>query len=92
MLQLFTGMRTKHCKKITHDRTCVDVEKISILVGPASILGITLVNARGTRRTLNKRDTQLFAKCDGFADLADMHAFWLAEHGEGLFEGVLINW
>lgn len=78
-LQLYTAMRTKQCQKIGEAK-CVYVQPIVIIVYKTK-LKIPLAT-----------NLNLFARADGFQDAADMHAFWLKEHGLGKFEGVLIRW
>lgn len=79
-LQLYTAMRTKQCRKIG-EATCIYVQPISIDVGKTKLKFSNFVT-----------DPEAFALADGFATAADMHAFWLEEHGPGKFEGVLIRW
>lgn len=79
-LQLYTAMRTKQCQKIG-DATCVYVAAIKIDVLKTKLKFSDFVV-----------DPEAFARADGFAGAADMHAFWLKEHGPGKFEGVLIRW
>ena len=86
-MQLYFGMRTKHCRKIIEDPTCNSVEVISIVVG---LFGFGATRIRGD--LLNFESIQCLAQDDGFEHVADMHAFWLKEHGEGKFEGMIIKW
>lgn len=79
-MQLYTAMRTKQCQKIG-DATCVYVAAIKIDVLKTKLKFSDFVV-----------DPEAFARADGFAGAADMHAFWLKEHGPGKFEGVLIRW
>ena len=78
-LQLYFAQRSPQCELIGKAR-CVYVQSISIHV-LVTRLRIGFVT-----------DMDLFARADGFSDAADMHAFWLAEHDLGKFEGVLIKW
>lgn len=87
MLQLFTGMRTRQCRKIVEVK-CRHVRSIAISVGPEKIDALEVESWP----FITTEGLEAFARQDGFASLADMHAFWLAEHGVGLFEGVLILW
>lgn len=84
-LQLYHGMRSRDCFKIGEAR-CVSITSIHINVKkhsmPTSIDGVHVVGGR-------LRD---FAREDGFDHAEDMHAFWIEEHGLGLFAGVLIKW
>ncbi len=87
MIQLYCGMRTKHCFKIIPDVLCVSVEPISIDVSPIKIKSIALNSQKLCFNGMNQ-----FAINDGFSDIGAMHQFWLKEHGEGLFYGDLIKW
>ena len=84
LVQLYTGMRTRSCRLLL-ETVCRAVEPVEIEVlatGIASVLvgGIPI------------GDLEAFARADGFRDLSDMSAFWLAEHGIGVFEGVIVGW
>ena len=84
-LQLYFGMRTKHCRKIG-DARCISVAPVKILIHNRTFI----VDIDGF--PLMKPAIEEFALLDGFSSTADMHQFWVANHGEGLFEGVLIRW
>jgi hypothetical protein len=85
-VQLYTGMRTRSCKKIVaKDPVCVFCKSIAIYVGASSIDYIYVGG-------LEVIDMEAFAIADGFKSLADMHAFWLDFHGQGVFEGSMIGW
>jgi hypothetical protein len=105
-LQLFTGMRTKACRKIlTPDPVCVRIRHIEIVTSAMIEDGIVSISL--ARRPLNRLMIEIFASADGFSPAlvndalsgmsgrsarANMGAFWLDAHGEGRFEGVLIEW
>ncbi len=94
-LQLYVGMRTKHCAKIIPDQICKKVEQLSINVGDLEITGIEL--RKPTKKAINVTllcddDMEKFARRDGFDSLSHMHAFWKHTHGVGRFTGVLIGW
>ena len=85
-LQLYTAMRTKHCRKIMHvDPKCKSCESILIDVHADRIASIEV-------GCMIIGDKDAFAVSDGFEDARDMHAFWLKSHGVGLFEGLIIRW
>lgn len=86
LLQLYTGMRTRNCALIA-ERRCADVGDVEISVEFGGITGIQMNGL-----VLDREEMELFARNDGFADLADMSAFWLAEHGVGEFRGYVISW
>lgn len=85
-LQLYTGMRTRHCRKIG-DAKCTLVVPIVISFKPArvKIYGEPLIK---TIADLNE-----FSRSDGFKDWLDMVAFWEKENGAPVeWSGVLIRW
>lgn len=97
-LYLYTGLRTKHSKKI-RQVICKSVCEISISFNNDRII----LHIKFLLGPINicVKDLDLFAKQDGFKDWADMKAFWLAEHGikKGkrkviltVFKGWLITW
>lgn len=82
-VQLYCAMRTKQCFKIGEAR-CVSVDPITI--------GVRKSKLEIMRFKPNPIGLDAFARADGFADIGEMHAFWVKEHGLGLFKGVLIRW
>lgn len=85
-LQLYTGMRTKHCKLIART-ICVAVLPIVIDMSAGRQPGIML-DGRPIEIGLDQ-----FARLDGFEDWGDMATFWMDNHpGIERFEGVLIQW
>ena len=94
-IQLYTAMRTKHCRKlITPDPLCIDLRHVIIAHGSYQPL---LIEIEG--RMLQRDEVEAFAVADGFgAAVADgfaasrMAAFWLENHGTGSFGGVVIRW
>lgn len=83
-LQLYSGMRTKHCRLILETR-CVSVHSITIVTGFAWSVTID-----GDYRLTSLDE---FAQRDGFAHLADMQAFWAKHHPDVVrFDGWLIEW
>lgn len=93
MLQLFTGMRAAHCKKICEDVRCTDVRPIGIrFAANGEIEGIVV---DGTPIA----DLDDFATQDGFVGATEMGEFWLDAHKKAigwgqpvLWTGVLIEW
>ena len=94
-VQLYTGMRTKNCRKIISDPTCLHVRSIQILVGAYSIGWIKVDGKK-----IPKEQLEEFAIADGFDSIQDMHGFWLKFHGQGIFghsekpeeQAVLVSW
>ncbi|MFY9350330.1 MAG: hypothetical protein WBL20_20495 [Sphingobium sp.] len=97
-IQLYTAMRTKHCRKLLDcDPICRDVRPIQIVVDRGWPLLIKSIEIEGV--SLGLFDMDAFAYQDGFraekdgeSALLAMGAFWLREHGEGGFDGVVIRW
>lgn len=84
-LQLYTGMRTKACRKILNDDpVCTYAAPIRIQLDQLRIESISIQGV--------EVDTEEFAVSDGFRDAAEMHAFFLNMHGPGVFAGTLIEW
>lgn len=87
-LQLYTGMRTTHCRLIKRVR-CIYVSEITILfddqdeehegiIVPGCDLSVGLEG---------------FARRDGFESWADLKAFWREHHpGVNEFHGFVIRW
>lgn len=83
LLQLYRGMRTKHCKLIIQAQ-CASVRRIEL----------DFVRERyriegGPWRPISR----IFAETDGFASVDDMMQFWHKHHrGVEMFRGVIITW
>lgn len=104
-LQLFVGMRTRHCRKLLgRDPTCLFVSSINIQTNTL-VDGIASIEIDG--RVLHRDEIEAFARADGFApehinglaiDMTgktareNMGRFWLDAHGAGSFQCVLIGW
>lgn len=80
-LQLYTGQRTKACRKL-RDAVCKDVTYVGL-----TARGVTLGN---TSRF--PRDIDDFARLDGFADYAEMWAWFSARYDTNSFTGYVIRW
>ncbi|MGB3317482.1 MAG: hypothetical protein WBA75_00455 [Sphingopyxis granuli] len=97
-VQLYTAMRTKHCRKIlTPDPICVDVRAIEIGISASDPMIIAECAIDGIR--LSDEEIEAFAVADGFSGaLADgfarrrMGEFWLQNHEWNAFKGVVIRW
>jgi hypothetical protein len=91
LLQLYTGMRTKHCRRILPDVPCLTVMKVQITFAFDQEWVIDKITTDNVR----VRDLDDFAIRDGFTDRYDMSAFWRAYHPEATatgFDGILIEW
>lgn len=84
-MQLYTGMRTKHCRLIARV-TCKEVSTIRIRFVPRAVVINEFVDVR---------DVDEFARRDGFRNWADMLAFWREENAAAdvnEWTGVLLTW
>jgi hypothetical protein len=93
LLQLYEGMRTKHCRRIIADQICTAVRPVHIWLA-----GRCAVYLRDPLEFLrDPAELDEFARADGFLHWPDLQAFWQAAHPEAAapemsFEGVLIRW
>lgn len=89
-IQLYTGMRTKACRKIIEpDPVCVAVLPI-LLDRNGGGYNRILINGE----PLSRKGFDEFAREDGFESAKAMADFWMETHGaeSKIFEGVLILW
>lgn len=86
-MQLYTGMRTRQCRKIG-DAVCKAVLPVVIDFGRRT------VKIEGRPMIRGRAQTDSFAVTDGFLDWGELAAFWRKEHGDDLetWAGVLIEW
>jgi hypothetical protein len=84
-LQLYTGMRTKHCRLIgtaicrAVNPVTIDFDWNTIAAGPVNLKKL--------------HELEAFARSDGFASWSDMRKFWRDTHGEvARWSGILIEW
>lgn len=91
LLQLYTGMRTQHCKRILPAVPCLAVMRVEISF---AFTGDQLIDRIATDE-VRVRDLDAFAIRDGFTDREDMSTFFREIHptapAKG-FTGVLIEW
>jgi hypothetical protein len=99
LIQLYTGMRTKSCRKIRDDVVCLRLLPVTFdLTGVASLKGAPLPGAveharlHVDRMWCGQGWEEEFARRDGFDSFAEMVAFWIKAHGTIRFEGVCIQW
>jgi len=82
-LQLYTGQRTKQCRKLIEpDPVCTVVDYCAVRPDY-----LTLGDVR-----LHPRDIDEFARADGFADYAAMVAWFKAKYGSPFFIGYVHKW
>jgi hypothetical protein len=105
-MQLYFGMRTKLCRKIIADPICTSVRPIIIHTHALIDAHIATIAIDGVH--LDHGQIEAFARADGFAPehcllvnvkgqvpqtaRENMGLFWVAAHGYGRFEGMLIEW
>ncbi|MDR7040271.1 uncharacterized protein YqfB (UPF0267 family) [Methylobacterium sp. BE186] len=92
LVQLFTGMRAKYCRRLGEAR-CTDIVPVRLAFSRHNATELIRLGDRLMAPCL--LDT--FARANGFANITDMARFWCAEYppeeGDTLtFEGVLIRW
>lgn len=80
-LQLYTGQRTKACRKL-RDAVCKDVTYVVL-----TARGVTL----GDKRRFPD-DIDEFARLDGFADYAAMWKWFSERYETNSFTGYVIRW
>lgn len=84
-VQIYTGMRTKHCRLIGR-ATCLWVHRIVIDLTQG------MINI-DDGHTISNPDPERFAVLDGFSSWEEMREFWRCTHGPFAgFQGVLIRW
>lgn len=96
-LQLYTGMRTRHCRLIG-TATCDRLQAISIDF--TSSEPIWLCEVRHPEPSVFYEfgvsvpvtAPEAFAISDGFDSLEDMARFWRDEHDVSEWDGILIGW
>lgn len=96
-LQLFTGLRTKECRKLlTKEPICTAVDAIEIHLSDCTHAKIERIVVNG--RELLDDEVEAFAKADGFLGSAtqapseEMAAFFYHFYGSGVFRGRVIHW
>lgn len=89
-LYLYTGMRTKQCRKLGEAR-CLSVEGIQVLGDkPSGEYGVFTYDRNWPGRTTEKRH-ELLARNDGFESFDEMLDWFRKTHGLP-FDGLLIRW
>lgn len=82
-LQLYTGQRTKSCRKL-RDAVCASVTPIRI-----TETGVVILSEETPDRDISLDE---FAIADGFKDYAEMWAWFSSRYGVDGFTGYLIKW
>lgn len=80
-LQLYTGQRTKKCRKLM-DAVCRDVTYVGL-----TARGVTLGDV-----TRFPRDIDEFARLDGFESYAEMWKWFSERYDTNSFTGHIIRW
>ena len=85
-IQLYTGQRTQHCRKIlSPDPLCIAVQSIGIGFSDTGIEKIVI--------NQTEVDPEEFAREDGFLSAIDMAKFWRKAHGPlTRWGGYIIRW
>ncbi|HEY1503198.1 MAG TPA: hypothetical protein VGF92_02800 [Stellaceae bacterium] len=93
-LQLYTGMRTRHCKLITR-KQCLACAPIWLGLR-ADIINVALDDdSKGGIVIAQSRALDVFARFDGFGDWGEMKFFWLKDEDfaePASFAGWNIRW
>lgn len=85
-LRLFTGMRTKKCRKLG-DFICDRVRRIEIMEE-----GTWMEDENGYWGLMGRLSESRLARRDGHADVKAFRAFFVSQVDDGLFFGNLIEW
>lgn len=86
-LQLYTGMRTKHCRLVGVAR-CTQVMQIEMVYRPSwHVAKINLNNAR-----LTNGRAEMLAIADGFDSMSAFWNWFFPDEKNGFFKGQLIKW
>lgn len=80
-LVLFTGMRTKHCRRLM-DTECTKIQQIALCSNGLFILD---------GRALSDRDADKFCQADGLTSRRELWDFVERQYGLP-FDGVVIHW
>lgn len=105
-VQIFQGLRTRHCRKIIADPICIAVLPIIIVSSDLIDAGIAYIEIAG--RPLHRDEIEPFAMSDGFSPdrlrgiappaliganaRETMGRFWRATQNCSRFEGLIIKW
>ena len=81
-VQLYTGQRTKKCRKLRPDTTLCYVDYVHIAPD-----GLTFGN-----KEKHPGNADAFAKRDGFKDFSDMLAWFQKKYGASHFVGYVHRW
>lgn len=83
-IQLYTGLRTKACRKlVADDPVCTSIEPIEVIENASCVI---------IGKTVMRGDELVkFAQADGFADLVAFFEFFHQPDGSD-FKGFLIRW
>lgn len=93
-LQLYCGMRTKHCEKIIPDPLCTKVEdiemaRVPVILPDGEVARFTLVSLAVGGQRLELDECEALAYADGFSSFDEMMQFW---EGRLPFKGDIIHW
>lgn len=89
-VHLYTGMRTKACRRLRPVVKCASAEKFEIRITKAGVKSYVSFRIGGKKYEDIHR-MRLLAQADGFSGLTDMLMFFDKTHGLP-FKGQLIKW
>ena len=95
-MQIFTGMRTRHCRKVIKDVTCTEVQPIRLGFQRAVIVQVKSEEVEISEAA----DLDRFAIADGFDGILEMSKWWVQhsavkvqlKENDWTWTGVLITW
>jgi hypothetical protein len=92
VLQLYTGMRTKGCRKLMKtDPECQEVVHVRLYLKGRRAKPTLAVMQEGVFMDMPRGHIQSFALADGFESVAGLFDFFETTHGLP-FEGVVVKW
>ncbi len=89
-LQLYTGQRTKQCRKLA-DAVCTSVVPVEIHAHEMYVDGVRLFPGSALRDEREDRDND-FAMKDGFEGFMEMADWFRDQYGALPFKGAMIEW
>lgn len=89
-LYLYTGMRTKKCRRLCEPVRCTAATAI-VIVSAFGFVWLGAGSQRYPRGILTPEYVTLLALADGFASAGEFFAWFADTHGS-VFEGYLIEW
>ncbi len=85
-LHLYTGMRTKACRRLGPPETCTENRPIVVEADPQAGFTVTMDGRR-----LGRAEASAFAQADGLASAHELYE-WVRDHYGLPFRGVVHYW